>query len=97
MQYNEAGKINFIDYDEIAWDEIAPRMGIIVGGMNDSTVRNVSVEGVTLSKGKLPEKTNNGNIFHVWYYPCRYIGKYGDGAVGNSEGASTITGTGWQP
>lgn len=95
--YNEAGKINFIDYDEIAWDEIAPRMGIIVGGMNDSTVRNVSVEGVTLSKGKLPEKTNNGNIFHVWYYPCRYIGKYGDGAVGNSEGASTITGTGWQP
>lgn len=65
--------------------------------MRGGTIRNVNVKNTTLDHGDLPEKTNNGNIFHAWYYPRKYIGAYGNGAAGYVENNYTITNTNWNP
>lgn len=87
----------FDGYSEIAWNAIAPKMGKIVGSMNGSTIRNVSLSGIILDPGSLPEKTNNGSIFNSWYYPRKYIGAFGNGACGNAVNGYTITNTSWTP
>ena len=95
--YNTNTTIKFAGYHNIAWDQIAPHMGIIVGGMSGGTIRNLNVKNTTLDHGDLPEKTNNGNIFHAWHYPRKYIGAYGNGAAGYVENNYTITNTNWNP
>ena len=70
-------------------------MGIIVGTMNGGTVRNVSVKSTTLDYGDLPEKDRIG--LGAWHYPRKYIGAYGNGAVGYVENNYTITNTNWNP
>ena len=54
-------------------------------------------KNTTLDHGDLPEKTNNGNIFHAWYYLRKYIGAYGNGAAGYVENNYTISNTNWNP
>ena len=93
--YNLNTTISFAGYHNIAWDQIAPHMGIIVGGMSGGTVRNVNVKNTTLDYGDLPEKDRIG--LGTWHYPRKYIGAYGNGAAGYVENNYTITNTNWNP
>lgn len=94
--YNLNGTLKFDGYSEIAWNQIAPHMGIIVGGMENATLRFVSVTGATLDPGSLPEKDNHNWFLNPWYYPRRYIGAVGNGACGVAVN-STIGSTDWVP
>lgn len=91
--YNTNATIKFVGYNNIAKNKIAPRMGIIVGTMNGGTVRNVSVKSTTLDYGDLPEKDRIG--LGAWHYPRKYIGAYGNGAVGYAHDGYTIDNTNW--
>lgn len=91
--YNKNATIKFVGYNDIAKNKIAPRMGIIVGTMNGGTVHNVSVKSTTLDYGDLPEKDRIG--LGAWHYPRKYIGAYGNGAVGYAHDGYTIDNTNW--
>lgn len=93
--YNTNTTIKIAGYHNIAWDQIAPHMGIIVGGMSGGTVKNVNVKNTTLDYGDLPEKDRIG--LGAWHYPRKYIGAYGNGAAGYVENNYTITNTNWNP
>ncbi|MBQ2712627.1 MAG: hypothetical protein IJF71_04540, partial [Clostridia bacterium] len=94
--YNDETTVVFDGYSNIAWNEIAPRMGKIVGRMDDSVVMYVSVDDCVLDAGDLPNRTNNGSIFNKWHYPKEYIGACCDGAAGQIVNGS-LTEYDWVP
>lgn len=96
VEYCSVSGIDFVfgNYANISVEDLAPRVGYIVGHAEGAIVNNVRIRSCTVDCSNLP--SGNSGFFGIGAYdPHEYICSAGDGACGLSDNGTVITNTNW--